>query len=227
MVLRGQRPVECPRRLAVPPRVQVAKKNDRSLQAGVIEQALYLEAARAIHERQVGGHDRERMRLIVELRRDRGPALEAADAQVQAEDARDRVPRQDRVSELSPLVDPGHDEGHAHVQARREPLERVGGCEGPEHLLQRDHVGVELLDHRRSPGRLEAISAGNARPAMHVIGRDGQLGSQGLGPCGWARRLDHGQVGHGRLEERALCHVEVPQPLEAGYPIALQGHDRR
>lgn len=119
--------------------------------------------------------------------------------------------------------------GRDDAQLLAEPAERVValllGLEGAEHLLERDHIGIELGDHESRPGDLGLAPVIDALPAMDVVGRSTHgfgHDDQGYRPSG-ARdeaqmQLDRGSEGHS--DPIARLAAEIPNPDDGGFTRA-------
>ncbi len=84
---------------------------------------------------------------------------------------------------------------------------------GLQHLLQRDHVGTELGDHEAGACGVRRTGTVQARPTVHVVGRDRELAAHLATRAGMAGRPDDGEVRNRGLER--LLAREVPSALAA------------
>jgi len=220
--------VERARRLAAPPGVEVAEQERGSaLEARVVEQRADLAVSRAVAEREVRRDDVEDATLEGQLRGDRDPPLHARVGEVEHEDRPDRPTREDRVAELAEAVRARRREGDVEPEVVGERLERVLAREGPQHLLERDHVGCELRDHEARARGVGPAAPVVPRPAVDVVGRDGDLArerAQARRPARRPHQEELGQAAAPRAPQRLPdAPLHRPRPRARGHPHRLSG----
>lgn len=149
------------------------------------QQRPHLMTPRPVDQREVRGYDGNRM-LTAKLRRKRRPLLEPAHVQVDREDGIHWPARQQCVAQLAATVDSRCRERYVIVEASGELEQRIRTLERSQHFLKRDDIGVELFKDGIRQGRQEPRSTRKARPSVHVIGSNPQVGRReaALTVCG-------------------------------------------
>ncbi len=77
--------------------------------------------------------------------------------------------------------------------------ERVVAAVGTHHLLEADDVGVQFRDDEGRPRGIAGAATIEARPAVHVVGRDGDVA-----PAGLSRRRDAGRAQQTEVGRREM-----------------------
>jgi hypothetical protein len=111
----------------------------------------------------------------------------------------DRPAREDCVADLAALVHAGGGEGHVEPHGVGQRDERVVTAVGTHHLLETDDVGVQLGDDEGRPRGIAGAATVEARPAVHVVGRDGDVA-----PAGLSRRRDAGRAQQTEVRRREM-----------------------
>jgi hypothetical protein len=173
---RGELPAQAARDRAAVPLVEVAHHEARALAVGRLEEGgeqRHLVAALAKAQAEVTVEDVQRGVVDAQVHAQAAARLTPPAGEIAAQRAEHGQARQHRVA-IGPCraVGPGLPHHHRHAEARGQIVRLVGVRDAvlADHLLQADHVGLDLGDH--GGDAVEITAAIEADTAMDVVAGD-------------------------------------------------------